>query len=220
MKQWDKVFKWQGKFFTKPQEDIPKIAKLFKKKGVKKVLDLGCGSGRHTVYLAKRGFKLYGIDIAPKGIKLTRDWLKKEKLQADLKLGSIYRKLPYQDNFFDAIISTQVIHHERIENIRKAIKELERILKPGGLLFITVRKRKFKKQWTKGKILKKYGWQKADYQVIGTKTYIPIEEKEKGLIHYVFNKASLRKELKNFKIYDIWVDSIERHYCLLGELKK
>jgi len=56
-KAWDKAFKKEGKIFTKPQEDMPKIVKLFKKSGVKKVLDLGCGSGRHVVYLAKNGLK-------------------------------------------------------------------------------------------------------------------------------------------------------------------
>ena len=220
MKQWDKIFKWHGKLFTEPQEDIPKIVKLFKKKSVKKVLDLGCGSGRHTVYLAKRGFKVYGVDIAPKGIKITKDWLKKEKVQANLKIGSIYRKLPYQDDFFDAVISTQVIHHEKIENIRKAIKEIERVLKPKGLLFVTVRKRKFKKQWKKGKIIEKFGHQKVDYKIVEPRTYIPIEKGEKGLMHYLFNKELLRKEFKNFKIYDLWVNSDKKHYCFLGQLKK
>ena len=73
-KQWDKIFKQYGKFFTKPQEDILKIVRLFKKKGVKRVLDLGCGSGRHIVCLAKQGFKVYGIDIAPEGIKIAKNW--------------------------------------------------------------------------------------------------------------------------------------------------
>jgi len=219
MKQWDKIFKWYGKVFTKPQEDIPKLVKLFKKKGVKKVLDLGCGSGRHTVYIVKYGFEVYGIDIAPKGIKMTKEWLRKKKLKANLTIGSIYKRLPYKDNFFDAVISTQTIHHERIQNIRKAIKEIERILKPKGLIFITVRKRKFKKFRPKSTIIEKYGKQKSRYKVIGPRTYIPIEKGEKGLMHYLFNKELLRKEFKNFKIHNIWVDSDKKHYCLLGELK-
>jgi len=220
MKQWDKIFKWYGRLFTKPQEDLPKIVKLFKKQGVKTVLDLGCGSGRHTVYLAKHGFRVYGIDIAPKGIKMTKDWLEKQNLEANLKIGSIYKRLPYKDDFFDAVISTQVIHHERIQNIRKAIKEIEKILKPKGLIFITVRKRKFKKFWPKSTIIEKYGKQKSRYKVVEPRTYIPIEGGEKGLIHYLFNKELIKKEFKNFKIYNIWVDSKKRHYCLLAELAK
>ncbi len=206
VKQWDKIFKQYGKFFTKPQEDIPKIVKLFKKKGVKRVLDLGCGSGRHTVYLAKQGFEVYGFDIAPKGIKLAKDWLKKNNLKANLKIGSIYKKLPYKNNFFDAVISVQTIHHAKIKTIRKVIKEIERALKPKGFIFITVAAsipRKVKR------------WK---HKIIEPRTIIPVEGREKGLIHYFFNKELLRKEFRNFKIYDIWVDSGD-HYCFLGELK-
>jgi len=219
MKQWNKIFKKKGKVFKKIQEGIPKILTLFKKHNVKRILDLGCGSGRHTVCFAKRGFDVYGIDIAKEGIKITKGWLEKEKLQADLKIGSIYKKLPYQDNLFDAVISTNTIHHARIKNIRKAIREIERVLKPKGLIFITVRKRKFRRFYPKLTIIEKYGKQKTRYKVIGPRTYVPIEGGEKGLLHYLFNKELLKKEFKNFKIYDIWVDSNRRHYCILAELK-
>ncbi len=219
MKQWNKIFKWHGKVFERLQGDMPKIAKLFKKKGIKRVLDLGCGSGRHTVYLVKNGFEVYGIDVAPIGIKMAKDWLGKEKLKANFKIGNIYKKLPYKDNFFDAVVSTQTIHHERIENIRKAIKEVERILRSGGLIFMSVRKRKLGKAWKKGAIIEKYGFQRSRYKVIGLRTYIPIERGEKGLTHYLFNKELIRKEFKNFRP-TIWIDPDGRHYCFSGELKK
>jgi len=219
-KQWDKIFKKYGKFFTKPQEDIPKIVKLFKERGVKRVLDLGCGSGRHMVYLVKHDFEVYGIDISPQGIKIAREWLKKEKLKANLKVGDVYKKLPYQNDFFDAIISTQALHHNKIENIRKLIKEIERILKPGGLIFVTVRRALRVKGWKKNKIvIHRWKWKKkkVKYKVIGLRIYVPVEGGEKGLIHFCFNKKLIRKEFKNFKIPDIWIKY--GHYCFLGELK-
>lgn len=219
MKQWNEEFKKYGKIFLEPQEDMEKVVSIFKNHGVKKVLDLGCGTGRHTVFLAKKGFEVYGIDIAEKGIAITSEWLKKENLQADLKVGSIYQKLPYKDNFFDAAISTNTIHHERIENIRKAILEVERILKPGGLIFMTLRKRKFRRFYPKFTIIEHYGHQKSSYKVIDERTYVPIDGGEKGLIHYLFNKDSIRKEFKDFKDLDIWVNSDKRHYCFTGELK-
>lgn len=212
MKQWNRIFKEQGKVFLKPQEDISRIVKLFTKKGVKKILDLGCGSGRHTVYLAKHGFEVYGIDIAPKGIKITKDWLKKEKSKANLKVGNVYKKLPYANNFFDALISTQTLHHNTINNIRKLIKEIERVLRANGLIFITVSRKGSKKEIPKEKLWK--------MKFIAPRTFVPLSHDEKGLFHYWFNKKLLRKEFKNFKIYDIWVDSKKRYYCLLAELKK
>ncbi len=219
MKQWDEIFKNNGKVFTKTHEDLPRVAKIFKEQKVKTVLDLGSGSGRHLIYLAKRGFASYGFDISEEGIEITKEWLKAEGLMADLKVGSFYNCLPYSDNFFDAVISTSAIHHAKITEIRKAISEIERVLRPKGLIFLIVRKRRFR-NWSKNKIVEKYGKQKVNYKVIANRTYVPIEGGEKDLPHYLFNRALLRKEFKNFKIIDIWVDKDKRHYCLLGELKK
>lgn len=179
---------------------------------------MGCGTGRHSVYLAKKGFDVYGIDIAEEGIRQAKQWLKSEKLNANLKIGSIYEKLPYKNNFFDAVISTYIIHHNKIENIRKTIREIERIIKPGGLIFINVRKRKFKKFYPKLAIIEKYGQQKSSYRVLGPRAYAPTEGGEKGLIHYLFNKKLIKKEFKNFEL-KIWIDKKRRHYCFLGGLK-
>lgn len=217
-KQWDEFFKRHGKFFVKPQEDMPGVVKIFKKHKVKRVLDLGCGTGRHAVYFAKNKFDVYGFDIAGAGIKIAKDWLKKKGLKADFKIGSIYQKLPYPDDFFDAVVSINAFHHARIENIRKTIKEMKRILRPGGLIFLNFRKRKFK-SWQKGRIVEKYGKQQVRYKVIAPRTYAPIEGWEKDLPHYLFNKKLLKKEFGSFKIDRIWVESDNRHYCLLGEAR-
>jgi ubiquinone/menaquinone biosynthesis C-methylase UbiE len=131
--------------------------------------------------------------------------------------------LPYKDNFFDAIISTNVLHHAKIEKIRKLIKEMERILKLKGLIFVMVRKALKVEEWRKNKIvIHRYktgkNIKKVKYRVVGKRIYMPIEGGEKGLIHFCFNKKLIKKEFKNFKIPKIW-NKYGRH-CFLGELKK
>ncbi|GAH55584.1 unnamed protein product, partial [marine sediment metagenome] len=98
---------------------------------------MGCGSGRHIVFLAKHDFEVHGVDVSPVGIKLAKRWMEDEKLAASLIIGSIYNKLPYANAFFDAVISVQVIHHNTTENIRRLIAEIWRVLKPAGLFFAT-----------------------------------------------------------------------------------
>jgi len=163
---------------------------------------LGFGSGRHVVYFAGEGFDVYGIDISIEGLRITRSWLEEENLKANLKIGNIHEKLPYADDFFDAMISIQVIHHSKIENIRRLIEEIERVLTPSGIIFVTVPKR----------------IQRASKNV-APRTYIPLEGLDKGLVHYLFNKRLLRKEFSNFRIQSVWVDS-NCQYCFLAELKK
>jgi len=207
-KAWDKAFKEHGKIFITPQEDIPKLAKEWRKKGIKRVLDLGCGSGRHLVYLAKKGFEMYGIDISERGIKIAKQWLKENGLKAKLKIGDIYKKLPYPDEFFDAIICIRTLNHGKIEWIRKCIKEMHRILKPNGFVFVTVHKHRGKKCIPKDKL---YG-----IKWIAPRTYIILGGPEKGIPHYRFNKKILISEFKPyFKIINVWLDS-EYYYCLLG----
>lgn len=205
-KAWDEIYK-KERSLPPIQEDMAKIIDLFRKRNVKKVLDLACGSGRHTIYLAEQCFEVYGIDISEEGIKTANYWLKKMNLNANLVVGSMYERLPYEDNFFGAVICIRSIYHARIEAIRKAIKEIERVLKPRGLFFLTFRKKSISRM--RVSLSKK----------IAPRTYIVLEGKEKGVTHYLFNKRLIRKEFKNFRIHDLWIDSGDGYYCFLGELR-
>jgi len=215
MKQWNKIYK-QYRNYGAPLNQVGPLVKLLKKQNVRRILDLGCGSGKHLIFLVKHGFKLYGIDIAEGAIKIAQEKLKKNKLKANLKTGSIYKKLPYKDNFFDAVISLRVMNHGRIEQIRRIIREIERVLKSQGSIFITVLRVITKK---KSKI-RKINFIRV--KMLDSRTYIPLEGREKGVVHYIFNKELLKKEFKNFKIQRLWVDygkeKWERYHCLLGRL--
>ena len=208
---WNKYYERYGPMT--PQEDMPRVLRLFKERGVRKVLDLGCGSGRHLVYLTEQDFEVFGIDIAARAIELAADWLKEKGLRAELSVGSIFERVPYEDDFFDGIVTTKVINHGRIEDIRKSIKEIERVLKPKGIIFIEVAKGRKLRESKRRMIL--YPRDK----IIDPHTVIRTEGIEKGVIHYQFNKAILRKEFKDFRILDFWLDS-QANYCFIGEQKQ
>jgi ubiquinone/menaquinone biosynthesis C-methylase UbiE len=170
---------------------------------------LGCGAGRHLVYLAQKDFDVYGIDISREAIKKAKLRLNKLGFSANLKVGSM-ASLPYRDNFFDALISTTTIHHGMIQQIKKTIREIERVMKPAGLIFITVPKKRSKKKIPKERLF--------GIKFIAPRTFIILGGEEKGLPHYQFNKDLLRKNFKNFKIIKLWVND-KGSYCFLGELK-
>ncbi|MBU0590771.1 class I SAM-dependent methyltransferase [Candidatus Micrarchaeota archaeon] len=206
MGDWESIFKKDGKVFLTAQEDMEKIIKLLKKEKVRKILDLGCGSGRHTVLFAKQGFDVYATDISKTGLKMTRKWLKEKNLCAKLKEHSCYEKFPFKDKRFDAIISTQVIHHNFHEKVKFCISEIERVLKPGGLIFITVAANKRKQGATA-------------FMMSEPRTYTPLDGKEKGVPHFIYTKTLMKKDFKNFKILSICRDN-GNHWCLLGRLKE
>jgi cyclopropane fatty-acyl-phospholipid synthase-like methyltransferase len=60
------------------------FAPLLKARGARRVLDLGCGAGRHLVYLAREGFEMHGMDIAENGLAHAQRWLESESLAAEL----------------------------------------------------------------------------------------------------------------------------------------
>jgi len=75
MPDWDDVFAKKGKYFTTPHPDMERLANLFDEKGVRRILDLGCGTGRHLLFLLNKGFDVYGLDGAPNGLEIAKNWL-------------------------------------------------------------------------------------------------------------------------------------------------
>ncbi|HWC76364.1 MAG TPA: class I SAM-dependent methyltransferase [Blastocatellia bacterium] len=103
---------------------------------VPSVLDLGCGAGETLVYFARRGFNLFGIDIAPTAVELAKQNLADNghlRQVRDLRVGSIVQ-LPYDDNSFDLCTEAMVFQHLEPEDRRPTLKEIRRVLRPGGAL--------------------------------------------------------------------------------------
>jgi len=93
------------------------------------VLDVGCGPGYGLSFFQKHGVKtLAGIDISPKMIARAR-----KKVNAVLKVASV-EKIPFSGNSFDFVANTESFHH--FSRPDKALKEIFRVLKPNGRLFL------------------------------------------------------------------------------------
>lgn len=111
-----------------------KIVELLEHKEDRKILDVGCGTGTPTIYIAnafyKEGSFIIGLDAAPKMIEVARKKIKNLKnIRFDI---GIAEKLPYASNFFDCVISTFFFHHVNFELKKKCLQEIWRVLKVGG----------------------------------------------------------------------------------------
>jgi SAM-dependent methyltransferase len=104
----------------------------FKRNKIKRVLDLGCGVGRHCIYLAKNGFDVVGVDASLSALKLAKRWGQEENLSLKL-IRATMTNIPFRDCRFDAVISVSVIHHALKADIMKTVGEVYRILRRNGL---------------------------------------------------------------------------------------
>jgi SAM-dependent methyltransferase len=94
-----------------------------------RVLDAGCGSGRNMVELARRG-TVTGIELSEASARLAR-----ERGVGEVVTGSVV-KMPFADHSFDMALCLDVIEH--LEDDIAALRELRRVVVPGGALLVTV----------------------------------------------------------------------------------
>ena len=110
---------------------------IFKNRKVKKVCDAACGFGAHTIALLSNGFDVEAFDISQKSVELTVAGLKKHGYKdIKIKAASILNT-GYADETFDAATAYAVIDHLTKKDAEKAIRELIRIVKAGGLVLLS-----------------------------------------------------------------------------------
>lgn len=100
-----------------------------------KILDAGCGGGRNLFWFLKNKIEIYGIDKDATPINYLKsmhpEFNQNRFVQADVE------KLPFANNFFEHVISSAVLHFAgSTHHFNDMMKEMVRVLKPGGSLFI------------------------------------------------------------------------------------
>ena len=99
-----------------------------------KVLDLGCGNGRYFPSFKEKRINYFGIDFSEKLIEIAKNKYPEGNFQVGDALN-----LPFPENFFDKVYSIATLHHIPSKEFRlQFLKEIKRILKPEGLLILTV----------------------------------------------------------------------------------
>jgi SAM-dependent methyltransferase len=106
-------------------------------RGARRVLDLGCGVGRHALLLAEHGFDAEAIDGSLAGLAVVRETAEARSLPVSLHQG-LADALPFPDAGFDYVLSWNVIHHGTLGDLGRRLGEIWRVLRPAGLLQMTV----------------------------------------------------------------------------------
>jgi ubiquinone/menaquinone biosynthesis C-methylase UbiE len=135
-----KMSKLEKKFVNsknRAKKNINLVERLFNQidlSNVKKVLEIGCGIGVLTSYLAgKYRWEIIGIDIDPEQIEKAKKDNKENEYLKFFEADAT--NLSFENNEFDIVLSFNVLHH--IPNWDKALAEIGRILKPAGFYLLS-----------------------------------------------------------------------------------
>jgi len=188
-KGWEIVYKKHGDLYPEIIPQIKKYAQIFRKHDYKKILDLGCGTGRNTLFFAQEGFLVYALDASKTGILITKK--KAEKLgllNINYKVADI-KHTSYPDNYFDAIICILVLSHGLLKDNQEAVDEIYRILKPRGMLV------------TEFMSIKDASYGRGNE--IEANTFLGGMKDDPHMSHHYFSKTEIKQVLSKFSQFRI-----------------
>ncbi|HWQ61311.1 MAG TPA: class I SAM-dependent methyltransferase [Negativicutes bacterium] len=204
--RWDEVTdtKWQ-----QPAPEVYALAERWRRDGRNYILDLGCGLGRHSLFLAAEGFVVDAFDLSEIGVAALTKAATERCLPIEARVGDM-KALPYPDKGFDGIVAFNVIYHADRQGVEQVIAEITRVLADSGEVFLTL----ISKQ--------NPSFSDPTNRVIDANTMIKTSGHEADVPHYFVDEAEVRRLLGGFEIFRFaHVEEIEKdgrgcHYFILA----
>jgi len=174
-------------FGPDPSRTAIRAINIFRREGLKNIVELGCGQGRDTLFFARNGFKVQSLDYSEGGVRIVSERARALGLAGRIHViqHDLRKPLPFNENSFDACYAHMVycMAFTTLE-LEFISAEVQRVLKPGGFIVYTVRN---KEDPHYGKGIYRGG---------------DIYEMNGFVVHY-FDKNRIRQLAKGFKIVRI-----------------
>jgi ubiquinone/menaquinone biosynthesis C-methylase UbiE len=179
---------WKEQRWAETSPPLPVIVDFtndLKREGAKRVLDLGCGAGRHSILLADEGFQVVALDISETALKTLEARLKSASIDNVTLVKHEMWDLPFVDDYFDGVICTNVLHHGKLAQIKQATKEVHRVMKRGASAFVVA--------------LSTADFRRGNGERLERNTFFFTKGEERGIIHHFFPRKELESFLKKFE---------------------
>jgi ubiquinone/menaquinone biosynthesis C-methylase UbiE len=179
---------WREQRWAETSPPLPVVVDFtndLKREGAKRVLDLGCGAGRHSILLGKEGFQVVALDLSETALKTLEDRLKTASIDSVTLVKNEMWELPFIDDYFDGVICTNVLHHGKLAQIKQATREVHRVMKRGASAFIVA--------------LSTADFRRGNGKRLEQNTYVFTEGDERGIIHHFFPRRELESCLRKFE---------------------
>ena len=199
MSDWQKIWEHDGarKMWSIPDMQVVELAAKWKESGsIRRVLDIGCGIGRHVCHLAQHGFEVYASDHSESAIRTCQEWLQSQTLSAEVWCGEM-EEIPYPNSTFDACIAFNSIYHGTFGRLEGVIKILHGKLRTGGECLVTLPSRENRM----------YG--RGEY--LGPNTYLSpgmydqlfSHDGERGVPHHFCSREEVERLFEGFHIQSL-----------------
>lgn len=188
-------------FWLRPHEEVYRIMPELLARPGRRALDLGCGIGRHLVYLVENGFDVHGCDLSPDGVEACRQALEPMGLAGRVTVADM-RQLPYGDAVFEVILAVHVLYHGTRADVVQALAEARRVLAPEGLLFVTFNDRS-NSSYGRGVEVEPH-------------TFVREEGLEAGIPHHYVDRTALLELLDGFVPLRLSLKSDEKLLAATG----
>jgi SAM-dependent methyltransferase len=149
-----------------------------------RVLDLGCGSGWLSIYLARNGFAVTGLDVAEQALNLARMWAQQENLQIEFQTGDI-ADMHYQPGSMDAVVANSIFEHFTFELAESTMGQIKQLLTKSGA-FVGC--------------FDKVGGGPGEYYELSDGTHVYTDKGRKGMLLRCFSNEELRQFFSGWTI--------------------